>query len=48
MDETFVFTHDKDDGRTEVVVNFGVHAGREATPAEVDRLGHDLDRKSVV
>ncbi len=52
MDETFVFTHEKDDGRTQVVVNFGVHAGREATPAEVDRLGHELlahaDRVEVV
>jgi hypothetical protein len=30
------------DGRPGVVVNFGVYAGREATPAEVERLGNDL------
>lgn len=42
MDETFVFTQARDDGGTEVVVNFGVHAGREATQAEVERLGHQL------
>jgi hypothetical protein len=42
MDKTFVFTQDTSDGGTEVVVNFGVHAGREATPAEVERLGQEL------
>ena len=42
MDETFVFAHDLDDGCAEVLVNFGVHAGREATQAEVERLGHEL------
>jgi hypothetical protein len=26
----------------ELVVNFGVFSGREATPAEVERLAHDL------
>jgi len=30
------------DGRPGVVVNFGVYAGREATPAEVERLGENL------
>jgi len=30
------------DGRPGIVVNFGVYAGREATPAEVDRLGDEL------
>lgn len=30
------------DGRPGVVVNFGVYAGREATPAEVERLGEAL------
>ncbi len=30
------------DGRPGVVVNFGVYAGREATPAEVARLGEEL------
>jgi hypothetical protein len=42
MDQTFVFTQGTDDGGTQVVVNFGVHAGREATPAEVERLGTEL------
>jgi hypothetical protein len=42
MDQTFVFTQGTDGGGTHVVVNFGVHAGREATPAEVERLGHEL------
>jgi len=35
-DSTLVFVPED---RTEVVVNFGVHAGREATQAEVERLG---------
>lgn len=30
------------DGRPGVVVNFGVYAGREATIAEVERLGTEL------
>jgi hypothetical protein len=38
-DSTLVFVPD---GRREVVVNFGVHAGREATQAEVERLGASL------
>jgi hypothetical protein len=42
MDQTFVFTQDTHDGGAEVVVNFGVHAGREATPAEIERLGQEL------
>lgn len=42
MDETFVFANEKDDGGTEVLVNFGMHAGREATQAEVERLGQQL------
>jgi hypothetical protein len=42
MDETFVFANERGDGGTEVLVNFGVHAGREATQAEVERLGHEL------
>jgi hypothetical protein len=42
MDQTFVFTQYRDDGGTQVVVNFGVHAGREATQAEIERLGHEL------
>jgi hypothetical protein len=29
----------------ELVVNFGLFAGREATPAEIDDLGHDLLKK---
>lgn len=38
-DSTLVFV--PDDGRL-VVVNFGVHAGREATQAEIERLGATL------
>jgi hypothetical protein len=30
------------EGRPGIVVNFGVYAGREATPAEVERLGANL------
>jgi hypothetical protein len=37
-DSTLVFTAEAE-GRPAVVCNFGVHAGREATPAEIDRLG---------
>ncbi|HEX2505232.1 MAG TPA: hypothetical protein VHK22_03405 [Gaiellaceae bacterium] len=40
-DSTLLFANAKDGG-TEVVVNFGVHAGREATQAEIDRLARAL------
>jgi hypothetical protein len=40
-DSTLVFANETLDG-TEVVVNFGVHAGREATQAEIDRLARSL------
>lgn len=30
------------DSATELVVNFGVYAGREATPAEIERLARDF------
>ena len=40
-DSTLVFTAEAD-GQPAVVCNFGVHAGREATPAEIDRLGAAL------
>lgn len=30
------------DGTAELVVNFGIYAGREATPAEVERLARDF------
>ncbi len=40
-DPTLVFVRD-DHGRVEFVVNFGLAAGREATPAEVDRLAEAL------
>jgi hypothetical protein len=40
-DSTLVFTAEAD-GQPAVVCNFGVHAGREATPAEIDRLGTAL------
>jgi len=37
-DSTLIFTSETH-GRPAVVCNFGVHAGREATPAEIERLG---------
>jgi hypothetical protein len=36
-----VFPSERTDGR-ELIVNFGVYGGREATPAEIDRLGDTL------
>jgi hypothetical protein len=38
---TLVFERERD-GRPEVVVNFGVFSGREATDAEILRLAHRL------
>jgi hypothetical protein len=40
-DPTLVFTELRD-GRSELVVNFGVFSGREATEAEIFRLGQAL------
>lgn len=40
-DPTLVFVNEEAEG-LEVVVNFGVFAGREATPAEIDRLAEAL------
>lgn len=40
-DSTLVFTNETLDG-TELVVNFGIHSGREATQAEIDRLARRL------
>jgi len=40
-DSTMVF-QDEVQGRAEVVVNFGVFAGREVTQAEIDRLAQQL------
>jgi hypothetical protein len=40
-DSTMVFQDDVH-GRPEVVVNFGVFAGREVTQAEIDRLAQQL------
>jgi hypothetical protein len=40
-DSTLVFANQRHEG-TDVVVNFGVHAGREATQAEIDRLARSL------
>ncbi|MGH3019591.1 MAG: hypothetical protein ACRDNR_05445 [Gaiellaceae bacterium] len=37
-----VFVSTGTDGAAELVVNFGVYSGREATPAEVQRLAHAL------
>ena len=46
MDEpTLVFVNDarsRDAGGLELVVNFAVYGGREATPAEIERLGERL------
>ena len=40
-DPTLVFVNEGDGG-VEVVVNFGVFSGREATPAEIERLAQAL------
>ncbi len=40
-DSTMVF-HDELHGRPEVVVNFGIFAGRDVTQAEIDRLAQQL------
>lgn len=40
-DTTLVFANETLDG-SELVVNFGVHSGREATQAEIDRLARTL------
>jgi hypothetical protein len=37
-----VFVSTGSDGAAELVVNFGVYSGREATPAEVERLAREL------
>jgi hypothetical protein len=42
MDTTIAFVRSASDGSHEVVVNFGLLAGREATLAEVDRLARRL------
>jgi hypothetical protein len=40
---TLVFVGDaREDADLELVVNFGVFSGRQATPAEVERLAQDL------
>jgi hypothetical protein len=47
-DPTLVFTEQRGD-RSQIVVNFGVFSGREATEAEIARLGQSLldDLRSV-
>lgn len=40
-DITLVFQNEAPDG-SEITVNFGVHAGREVTQAEIDRLARQL------
>ena len=40
-DPALVFVNEEGDG-LEIVVNFGLFAGREATPAEIDRLAEAL------
>jgi hypothetical protein len=40
-DPTLVFTEPRD-GRSQLIVNFGVFSGREATEAEIFRLGQSL------
>lgn len=42
MEEAELVFAAESEGRPAVVVNFGVYAGREATPAEVERLGEQL------
>ena len=42
-DPTLVFPSDRDE--REIVVNFGLYSGREATPAEVERLAETLLQK---
>lgn len=42
MDTTIAFLRPASDGATEIVVNFGLLSGREATLAEVDRLARRL------
>lgn len=37
-----VFVSTGSDGAAELIVNFGVYSGREATPAEVERLAREL------
>ena len=40
-DPTLVFIEEREEGPN-IVVNFGVFSGRDATDAEVERLGHVL------
>ena len=40
-----MFASDDAESNLEIRVNFGVFAGREATPAELDELGHTLRRE---
>jgi len=42
VEVTTAFVRSVDDGRIDIVVNFGLLAGREATLAEVDRLARRL------
>ena len=42
MDTTIAFLRSTSDDNTEIVVNFGLLSGREATLAEVDRLARRL------
>lgn len=42
MDEPALVFASERDGALELVVNFAVYGGREATPAEIDRLGDTL------
>jgi hypothetical protein len=37
-----VFVSAGPDGMAELIVNFGVYSGRQATPAEVERLAREL------
>jgi hypothetical protein len=50
-DSTLVFTEQRE-GRSQLVVNFGVFSGREATEAEIFRLGQslldDLDSVEII
>jgi hypothetical protein len=44
-DPILVFAEDDADERRRLVVNFGMFAGRHATPAEIERLGESLLRR---
>jgi hypothetical protein len=42
VDDAIAFVQPSSDGALQVTVNFGILAGRTATPAELEELGHRL------